>query len=380
MPHFDGDDILLLRSNVDRYITSAAPGSIATETAWRDFAELGWLGIAIEEEYGGLGAGAEAVGEIARGVGRGLLKLPYLSSAVMAPAILQVAGSTEQKAAILPEIAAGKAIAALALREPGGGFDGAVSGAVAVRDGSGYRIRGQKQFVLDASLADFLLIGARIADGDGPLAVFIVKKSDTGVEFQQYRALDGRAVADVSFSDTYVDGGRLLPGSPAIAIELANSLGVLTLCSEDCAIAGELNRLTLDYLKTRKQFGRPIGTFQVLQHRMVEMTLLEQQMSTLTRHAQRLFDRPLSTSQNWASASRAIVSGGARKIAEASIQLHGGIGMSDELMVGHYLKRVLTNMSLLGDQTWHLDKLAHLLKIGSGAQAGAGENRMALCA
>lgn len=358
MAFLDSEDIRLLSESVDRFVQDSAsrPG-VDDARAWADIAALGWTGIDIASDHGGVGGGAAAVAAVMRGIGRGLLRLPYLSTAVLAAGLIEHAGSPAQKAGLLPRLIEGDLIVALADREAGGGHERHWVQTTAARTDDGYRLHGHKQFVLDAPLADRLIVTARAEEPDGEIGLFLLDPSSAGIEHSVYRAVDGRSVADIRFDNIMVDAVARLPGLAVPALDAVYAAATLATCAEACGIATALNTLTLDYLKTRRQFGAPLGNFQVLQHRMVDMVIDEQQMNAITDRAIALFDAGAEDAGRWISAAKVMAGTAGRRIAEASIQLHGGMGMTEELIVGRYLKRTLMIATLFGDDGWHLDQL-----------------------
>lgn len=358
MALLDSDDLKLLTESVDRFVQDSLdnvrPDDVQT---WKDVAALGWIGIDIDPDHGGMGGGASAVAAVMRGIGRGLLRLPYVSTSVMGAGLIERAGSSAHKTDLLAQLINGDLIIPLADRESGCGYQRQWVHTSATQASDGYRLKGHKQFVLDAPLADYLLVTARLEKPSEELGLFLLDPVSTGVETTTYRSIDGRLVADIDINNVWVASDARLPGDAAPAIVAVYELATLAVCAEACGIASALNELTLDYLKTRRQFGATLGSFQVLQHRMVDMSIDEQQMSAISKRATELFDSNAPGADRWISAAKAVVSKAGRRIAEESIQLHGGMGLSEELIVGRYLKRMLAIATLFGDENWHLDQI-----------------------
>jgi alkylation response protein AidB-like acyl-CoA dehydrogenase len=207
--------------------------------------------------------------------------------------------------------------------------------------------------VLQATGAARLIVSARAPDGS--LGLYLVAPDAPGLSLRPYRTLDGRSVADIRLDS--VPGERLGTEDASAALERVLDLAATALCAESMAIIAELNAATLEYARTRRQFGHAIGTFQVIQHRLVDMMTAEQEGWAVTRCAQRALDDGVADAWRIVSVAKARVDHTARFVGEQAIQLHGGLGITDELMIGHQVKRLILNTTLLGDAQWHLDRL-----------------------
>ena len=340
-----------------RAIRDAAPGW--SRAIWRELADLGVLALNIDEDRGGLGYGPQETGLVMAAFGAGLLLEPYLAAAVVAPALIRRAASADFQAEWLPRIAAGEAIVVLAHADARG---------EPVTENQG-RLSGRKAVVAHGACADLLLVSARTANGETGL--FAVKSGAEGVALRDYPTLDGLRAADIIFTQAEalkVGAGALcVPGNPlrgqvtASAIEAALDIGLAALCSEAVGIMDATVAATTDYLKTRQQFGQPIGRFQALQHRMADMLLhLEQARSMSYLAAMHCTGDDQAARRRTLSAAKVTVGQACRFIAQNAVQLHGGMGMTDELMLSHWFKRLTAIEMSCGDTDFHLQRFARL--------------------
>lgn len=326
---------------------------------WRAFGEMGFSGVLIPEDQGGSGLGAVEAGVMAEALGRTLTPSPFLSSAVLSATALK-AGSQEQQAAWLPRIAAGEAMVSLAVDE------GAKHGphrirTAAERSGNGFKLNGAKGFVLDGHIADALIVAARTSgDGMEGLTLFLIDPKTAGVRIERTVMADAHNAARVTLSDVQVDAGTVIgpvDGGGAI-LEGALNLGRACAASSLLGAGDQAFRITTDYLKTRKQFGRLIGEFQALQHRAAHLfTELEIARAATLAALQKLDsgdpDAPLAVSVAKAKAGRV-----AELSVQEAVQMHGGVGMTDEFDVGLFMKRVRVLNELLGDAGFHAERVA----------------------
>jgi alkylation response protein AidB-like acyl-CoA dehydrogenase len=324
---------------------------------WKHYADLGWLGLPLTEEYGGAGGGAVELGILLEASGYALLQEPLLSTLAIGAPLVTTLGDQSQRQALLPAIAAGAMTIAFAHGEPDSGHERLSVTTRAVKSEGVARLSGRKRFVMQAAQMDCLLVSARAADG--MLGLYIVSADAAGMALENYRAIDGRAAADIELDS--VPAERLGSADASDALERIMDLATAALCAESMAIIARLNAATLEYARTRRQFGVPIGSFQVVQHRLVDMMTAEQEGWAITRCSQNALDDRVDDAWRIVSAAKARVDRAARFVAEQAIQLHGGIGMSDELMVGHSAKRLMLNASMLGDAQWHLNRLGQYL-------------------
>jgi pimeloyl-CoA dehydrogenase small subunit len=331
---------------------------------WARYAELGLLGLPFAESEGGYGGSAVETMIVMESFGRGLVLEPYLATVVLCGGLMALAASPAQKAAILPEIAAGKLLMAFAHGERQSRYALANVETRAERDGGGYMLTGQKGVVLHGDSADRLIVSART--GGSPrermgITLFLVERNAKGVAVRGYPTVDGLRAAEVSLERVRVDGSAVLgaPDEAYGAIEHAVDRAIAALCAEAVGIMEVLNGLTLEYLKTRKQFGVPIGSFQALQHRMAEMAIEHEQAKSMAILAALSADTTNATERRRAlSAAKVQIGKSGRFVGQQAIQLHGGIGMTEEYSAGHYFKRLTAIDQSFGDADHHLDRFA----------------------
>ncbi len=370
------------RFETRRAIRDSASGW--SREVWNALTKLGVLAINIDEEHGGLGFGTLESGLVMQAFGAGLLLEPYLAGAVIAPALIRRAASADYQNEWLPRIAAGASIVILAHAEPGRRYDAAQVSTAATPSGDGYALTGHKAVVAHGAAADLLLVSARLADGR--MGLFALQPDAPGVNLRDYPTLDGQRAADLVLTNApalAVGPGARGAGEPAIprparastgsgrtasshgqsdllnAIEAALDIGLAALCFEAVGIMEATVTATTDYLKTRRQFGQAIGRFQVLQHRMADMLLhLEQARSMSYLAAMQCRDEDRSQRQRVLSAAKVTIGQACRYIAQNAVQLHGGMGMADELIVSHWFKRLTVIEMSFGDTDMHLQRFA----------------------
>jgi alkylation response protein AidB-like acyl-CoA dehydrogenase len=353
------DEQQMLGDTVDRlldkqYDANARLALLDSETGWsrecwRQYAELGLLGLPFDEQYGGAGMGTGELAVVAESFGRALVLEPYFATVVLAGQLVAAAGTPEQKAAILPGVSAGDTLLAFAYAEPDSRWSFTQPSTTAVERDGVWTLSGQKIAVVGADGADHLVVTARTSDAG--VGLFLVAAD--GVRRDTYRMQDGLRGADVLFADTPAQP----LGSPAEALE--HVLGVVdvataVLCAEAVGAMDRMLWLTVDYLKTRVQFGQPIAVFQALQHRAADMYVdLEQarSMALLARLALRSDD--VAQRRRSVRAAKIQIDLSSRRIGQEAIQLHGGIGMTMEYPVGHYVKRTAVIAKTFAD-TDHL--------------------------
>jgi alkylation response protein AidB-like acyl-CoA dehydrogenase len=336
-----------------------------SDEVWQSFAELGITAALFSEEDGGLGGGAVELMLIMEQLGRGLVVEPFVANVVLAGGVLKRAGSTEQKEELLAGIIAGTSQAALAFAEPQGRFDAADIATTATADGPGYRISGRKALVLNGGAADFLIVPARTSgertDADG-ITLFIVRSDADGVTRKAYKTVDAHGAAEVELHDVRVDASAVIGKVGAGYSVLADTLddATLAVAAEAVGIMRTLHEKTVDYSKNRIQFGVPIGSFQALQHRMVDMLMECEQTRSLLLWAVMLTDSRHPDRQKAISAIKYQVGAAGRHVGEESVQLHGGMGVTWELDVAHYFKRLVSIGILFGNADYHLDRYVAL--------------------
>src|SRR5690606_25596426 len=300
---------------------------------WATMAELGWLAMQPAEEFGGLGGGAVETMLIAERFGKHLVAEPYMSTIVLGAGLIGEAGSAEQQAEWLPAIAEGKAKWAFAHAEHGARFNMAEVHTRAEKSGEGWALSGKKIVVFDAPSADRIVVLARSAgaatEASG-LGLFVVDANGKGVSRQDYRTVDNRRASDITFEKA----AAVALGDPAGAfpkVEAVVDRAIAYMASEAVGAMQSLYETTLAYLKTRKQFGRPIGDFQVLQHRMVDMMMHVESSRSLALLASLKADAPAAERAKAAAAAKVQIGKAGRWVGQQAIQLHGGMGMTDEL-------------------------------------------------
>lgn len=333
---------------------------------WAHYAELGLLGIGLSEESGGFGGPIELM-LVAQELGRGLALEPFLATVVLGGGLIDRTGSAEQKEDLLGRMVSGELLLAFAHGEPQSRYSLSEVQTRAERSGDGWKLSGHKAVVLHGDSADLLIVSARVSgdirDRDG-IGLFLVDPKAAGVQIRGYQTIDGLRAAEISLDGLQVDGDAVLgePGQAYAAIEATFAHGVVALCAEAVGAMEVTNDFTLEYLKTRKQFGVPIGKFQVLQHRMVDMQIeLEQSRSMAILVASRM-DAPTEERERAVSAAKCYIGKAGRFISEEAIQLHGGIGMTWEYAMAHYAKRLVMLDHQLGDTDFHLERFAGLMQ------------------
>ena len=333
---------------------------------WDRYAELGLLGLPFPESEGGFGGSAVETMIVMESFGRGLVVEPYLPSVVLGGGLVAAAGSAAQRKAILPQVAAGKLLLAFAHGERQSRYTLSDVEATAKRDGNGYVLNGKKGVVLGGDSAQTFIVSARNAGSSRErkgLSLFLVDAKAKGVSVRGYPTVDGLRAAEVSLDNVRVDADAVL-GTPEDAyplIERAVDRAIAALCAEAVGIMEMLNAVTLDYLKTRKQFGVPIGSFQALQHRMADMVIEHEQsksMAVLAALSADLADA--KERRRVISAAKVQIGKSGRFVGQQAIQLHGGIGMTDEYVAGHYFKRLTMIDQTFGDADHHLDRFAEV--------------------
>jgi alkylation response protein AidB-like acyl-CoA dehydrogenase len=352
----------------DHYDFDARRKIVATDEGWSRkhwsaFAELGLCAAPFQESSGGLGGGPLATMIVMREFGRNLVVEPFLETVVLAGGLIEDVGSQAQRKVFLPQIMAGESIWALAWAEGRSRYDFNNVATTARRQGEVYVLNGTKATVIGAPWADKLIVSARTSgeprDHSG-VSLFVVDRRSANLHLQSFKTIDGRRAAEVTLMNVQVPASQVLgtEGEGVAALEACRDRAIAALCAEAVGAMSELNSVTLEYAKTRKQFGVALGTFQVLQHRMVDMFIALEEAISLTQHLNLSLATEELHGSKLASGAKSKVGYAARFIAEQAIQLHGGMGMSDELNVGHYFKRIASINVQFGDPTYHLMRYA----------------------
>lgn len=340
---------------------------------WGKLAEMGLLALQIPEAHGGMAPAAVETMLTMSAFGRALLVEPFLSSAILGTALLARLGSAAQQEALFPQLMAGERVAVPAHGEEGARHDLGRVETRAVRSGEGWVLDGRKSVVLHAAAADLLLVSARTSGAPGGrdgISLFLVPRAGAGVALTPYPTLDGQRAAEVALHGVALPADALLgpEGQALPAIEAAWDLGLAALCAEAAGALQATLDATIDYTKTRKQFGQPLAKFQVLQHRMADMLVhVEQARSMSMLAALRAADADPAARRRALSAAKVTVGQACRFVGQQAVQLHGGMGVSDELMVSHLFKRLAAIELSLGDTQHHLELFARGLSQGNDA-------------
>jgi pimeloyl-CoA dehydrogenase small subunit len=331
---------------------------------WSQFAEQGLLGLPFAETYGGFGGGAQEVMLVMQAFGRVLVLEPFFPTVVLAGAALGFAGSEEQKAALLPAIAEGRLKMAFAHGERQARYDLTDVVTTAKRSGSGWMLDGSKTVVSHGEAADKIIVSARTSgdryDADG-ITLFLVDTGASGVARRGYVSRDDTRAADVSLSNVSVPDADVLGGvgQGLPIIQRVVEAGIAATAGETVGAMEAMNEMTLEYSKTRVQFGNPIGSYQVVQHRLADMFMAQEQGRSMAILATMSIDNPdqAARARDIALAKVGIGQAG-RYVSQSAVQMHGGIGMTEEYAVGHYFRRCMVIERLFGDAAYYLNKLA----------------------
>jgi pimeloyl-CoA dehydrogenase small subunit len=343
--------------------------------AWRQYAEFGVLALPFPEAFGGLNGTAVDTMIVMEAFGPGLVLEPYLATVVLCGSLIRDAGSQSQKESLLPAIGGGELRMALAHYEPNTRYELNHIAATAKSAGKDWVLNGAKSVVLHGGAAQKLIVSARTGGkerDDNGVSLFIVDRDAAGVSLHAYPTQDGSRAADITLKDVRVDADALLGQKDRAlpAIEHALHYGIAALCAEAVGIIIALNAATLEYLKTRKQFGQPIGKFQALQHRMADMTIAAEQARSMMYLASVKADAADPVERRRAlSIAKAYIGEVARFVGQQAIQLHGGMGVTDELVVGHWFKRLTIINATFGDADHHLGKFSDMLLTETGQAA-----------
>ena len=362
-----------LRNSLRSYLTDKAAFADMRRTSraepgwdpeiWRDFAtRLGIVGTAIGTPAGGLGGGAVDIMVIMEELGERLVPVPFLETAIIGAALLEDGGNREAE---LQAIVTGEARYALAWAEPGGRYNPAHVELEAVRTARGWSLKGVKSVVAAAPWATHLLVTARTAGESrerGGVSLFLVDARHAQLFMSVYPTIDGRRAADVSFNDVEVDRDAIVgdEGLAIDAIEAALDTGIAAIGAEAVGVMRRLVQDTIDYCKTRRQFGKPLSDFQALQHRMVDMFMHLEMATSAVYLATLNLDAPPLERAKACSAAKITIGQACRFIGQNAVQLHGGMGMTDELAIGHYFKRATVIESEFGSTDYHLARFASL--------------------
>ncbi|MCT9810607.1 acyl-CoA dehydrogenase family protein [Acidovorax sp. Be4] len=371
------EDRRMLADTLDRFVAeqygfetrnAIAYGDVGMAPAlWNQFAELGAIGALFPEADGGFGGAGFDVAVVFESLGRGLVVEPFLGALMVGRAL--VAAGTEAQKERIASLIDGSAIAALAHDEPGSHYELSRVATRALRNDGGWKLSGAKAVVVQGEHAQLLLVSARTGgevDSEDGISLFLVPADAAGVVLRGMGRMDGGRVAEVTLNDVQVGADALLgaEGQGFATLELAQAWGLLALCAEALGAMEVAKRDTLEYLQTRKQFGVVIGSFQALQHRMADLLLEIEQSRSAVINAAAAMDADRSTRERALSAAKYTIGRIGTLVSEESIQMHGGIGMTWELPLSHYAKRLVMIDHQLGDEDHHL---ARFMALGRGA-------------
>ncbi|MGY3387581.1 pimeloyl-CoA dehydrogenase small subunit [Bradyrhizobium sp. USDA 3311] len=337
-----------------------------SKAMWKRYADLGLLAIPFREEYGGFGGGPIETMIVMEAFGKALILEPYFATVVLGGGILRHGASDAQKTQLIPAIADGSMTIAFAYAEPQSRYDLFDVRAEAKKDGSGWVLNGAKGLVLHGDTADKIIVSARTSGASrekNGIGLFLIEGDATGLARHGYPTQDGLRAAEISLKNVRVQADNVIgdPGAGFPVITRVADEAAAALCAEAVGSLGEMQAITLEYLKTRKQFGRTIGSFQTLQHRSVDMFVeLEQSRSMAMYAAMMASEAEANDRERAVSAAKVQIGHSSREIGRQSIQLHGGVGMTMEYRIGHYFKHVTMIDALFGDANHHMRRLAAL--------------------
>ncbi len=330
---------------------------------WQMFADLGWTSVPFSEDDGGFDGGPVDMMVVMERFGRGLVVEPYLANVILAGGVLKRTATAEQKERWLRPIVAGKLQSALAFAEPQARYDIANVASTASADDDGWVLSGDKGYVLNGSNAALIVVPARTSgsqtDRDG-ITLFAVDAAAKGLSCTDYATVDGHRAAELHLDKVRVDAGAVLGKVDAgfVTLEATIDDATLAVCAEAIGIMQILKDKTIEYSKNRVQFGVPIGSFQALQHRMVDMLMDCEQSQSLLMWAVMVNAAGGEDAKRAISAIKYQVGTAGRKVAEEAVQIHGAMGVTWELDIAHYFKRLIAITQIFGNADWHLDKLA----------------------
>ena len=362
----------ILQDSVERMLRASYDfdrrrGIIASEDGWsephwQEFANLGLLAAPFSEEAGGLGGGPIATMIIMEAFGRHLVVEPYFETVALAGALIEALAADAQRRELLDGIMSGRTLWALALLEAQSRHDLHAVSTTAEHQGDSYVLHGAKAVVVAAPWADQLIVSARTYGGSRDregVSLFVVDRHAPNLHLQGFKTLDARRAAEIKLEGVRVPIEKLLgqEGAATVALERCRERAIAAQCAEAIGAISELNKATLEYTKTRKQFGVPLGSFQALQHRMVDMFIAQEEATAITYALNATLAQGDDIAK-LASVAKAKVGEAGRYVGEQAVQLHGGMGMTEELKVGHYLKRLVAINIQYGDPAFHTMRCA----------------------
>ena len=369
----------LLRATARKFLENECPSEFVrqrmaepagvTDEFWAKLAEQGWLGLVYPEEYGGTGLGFVDLTVLMEEMGRAVMPGPFFSTVLLGGLAILEAGSAAQKKEWLGKISEGRARATLAFTEPNARWDAGAVTVTARERGGTFTLSGTKLFVLDAHVADVLVVAARTREGKRPeegLSLFLVPKGARGLDVKLLPTMDQtRKLCEVTFGDVTVGADALLGPKDGAWAPLSRVLdrATVALCAESCGGAQRVLDMTTDYAKIRIAFGKPIGSYQGVKHRAADMLVEVENAKSLTYYAAWAVDENVPEAPLAASMAKAYVSDAFRRTAGAGIQLHGGIGFTWEHDLHLYFKRAKSSEFTFGDASYHRERVAQLINL-----------------
>jgi len=331
---------------------------------WKSFADIGFSGLLVPEEFGGSGLGLVEAGVVMEEIGRTLMPSPFLSTAVLAASALSRGGSAAQKSEYLPKISAGHLIAALAVDE-GSKHRPLQTALVAVRAGNGFKLSGSKALVVDGHVADLLIVAARTAGAAGErdgITLFLVDPRAKGIATERTIMVDAHNAARIEFDNVEVNADHVLGevDQGFGLLEGVLNIGRGAVASEMVVLSEEVFSRTVNYLKERKQFGKAIGEFQALQHRAAQLYIDIEITRAAVLKALQTLDGNLDHAANAVAVAKARAGTTATRAVQEGVQMHGGMGMTDQFDIGFFMKRARVCEELFGDANYHADQLARM--------------------
>jgi alkylation response protein AidB-like acyl-CoA dehydrogenase len=365
------EEQLMLKDGAARYVQQeygfearqriAASEEGFSRKHWRDYAELGWLGLTLPEDVGGLGCSFVEVAIVMEAFGRAMALEPVVQTALLCATIIERGDAKDTREALLPAVIEGNVLLSLADSEAGSRYTvGCHAQTHARKAGSGYLISGAKTLVVNGASADYLLVTAHMEGTSAGAGIFLVDRRAAGVTCHPYRLLDGSRAADIDLRNVEVDESALIVG-PDRALDVlaqATELAILASVAESLGMMEAVMAITSEYIKGRTQFGQPIGKFQALQHRMAEMFVATQEARSMLYCGIAHLDRPSAERSRVISAAKAVAGRASRFVCAQGIQLHGGMGLTEEYPVGHYFRKMTMMEKMFGDIDFHLGRFA----------------------
>tara|TARA_Y100001936_G_scaffold253956_1_gene322722 strand:- start:17259 stop:18383 length:1125 start_codon:yes stop_codon:yes gene_type:complete len=367
------EDQELIKASVEKFIIESYDSESrrktiksnlgSDENIWKQFAELGWLGLPFLEKDGGFGGDSMDLNILMKSFGKGLVIEPYLSTVVLSGSLLTLCPESKIRNSIINNIILGNNKVSFAYAEPTSRFNLNDVTTTAKLDNNKWVLNGHKSVVFGAGQSDFIIVSARTRgnrfEEDG-ISLFIVAKDTSGLEVQDYATVDGFKAAEVKLNSIQLSPEQLISVENE-AIDIINksiSKTLVAVAAEASGIMSKMYEMTLEYIKTRKQFGVPIGKFQAIQHRTVEMLILSDEMNSLASMAALKADSPEGIKSTYAS--KIHIGIGGRKLGQEAIQLHGGMGVTEEMDIGQYFKRITMLDTFLGNSDYYLGAYSKL--------------------